>query len=66
MNCQLEYQTLKTIQEGKKYQRLVKDVPNTSPGFEEYKEFLAPSRKNRYRMYPLLPLIKITVEPPLN
>ena len=57
---------LENYTRGKKYQRLVKDVPETYPGFEEYKEFLVPSRKNRYRMYPLLALIKITVEPPLN
>ncbi|XP_073242801.1 surfeit locus protein 2-like [Porites lutea] len=42
---------LENYTRGKKYQRLVKDVPNTSPGFEEYKEFLAPSRKNRSQLY---------------
>jgi len=32
---------------GKKYQRLMKEVPDKSPGFEEFKEFLLPSEKNR-------------------
>ncbi|XP_020629216.1 surfeit locus protein 2-like isoform X3 [Orbicella faveolata] len=36
---------------GKKYQRLTKEVPDKSPGYEEYKEFLVPSEKNRNQLY---------------
>lgn len=36
---------------GKKYQRLIKEVPDESPGYEEYKEFLVPNEKNRNQLY---------------
>ena len=38
---------LENYTKGKKYQRLIKDVPHESPGCEEFKEFLTPSEKNR-------------------
>ena len=38
---------LETYTKGKKYQRLIKDIPNESPDFEEFKDFLVPSEKNR-------------------
>ncbi|KAJ7339425.1 Surfeit locus protein 2 [Desmophyllum pertusum] len=37
---------------GKKYQRVIKEVPDKSPGYEEYKEFLVPSQKpKRNQLY---------------
>jgi len=42
---------LENYTKGKKYQRLMKDVPDKSPGFEEFKEFLVPSEKNRNQLY---------------
>ncbi|KAL9988378.1 hypothetical protein ACROYT_G002816 [Oculina patagonica] len=36
---------------GKKYQRLIKEVPDKSPGYKEYKEFLVPSENNRNQLY---------------
>jgi len=42
---------LENYTKGKKYQRLIKDIPNESPGFEEYKEFLVPSEKHSNQLY---------------
>ena len=38
---------LETYTKGKRYQRLAKDIPHESPGYEEFKEFLVPSEKDR-------------------
>ena len=37
---------LENYAKGKKYQRMIKDIPNEIAGFEEYKEFIVPSEKN--------------------
>ncbi|PFX15189.1 surfeit locus protein 2-like [Stylophora pistillata] len=36
---------------GKKYQRLIKEIPDESPGYEEYKEYLVPSGKKGNQLH---------------
>lgn len=42
---------LENYAKGKKYQRMIKDIPNEIAGFEEYKEFIVPSEKNGKRLF---------------